>query len=1187
MPGIVGNGQSSKNLIFKRERGMLNFRKLKQDYSPAILKEGRVLYEKKKVFTAKIIKLNPKSVRISCRVQGGFDNTYECEVEFDRRESITLDSDCDCPYKFDCQHLSAVLFYLEEHFDRLLVEFSREADLEKEENYDDSEKASLLEVFKEAETKEVVRKGKKCQKELMQEYVGAAHVLGTSPFFIPEAKLSEDKAELNIIYTAIIQTGAVDPHHYEIQLALRLPYRSKPLSIPNIKEFIDALRYQEPLYIGTKRYYFVLSSFDHDSAHLLKMIMDFALCLESKEEKCLRTAQLDPESFGTILADAFDLACAREAVSTRSSNQDLEPQTLPCLYGGSQEDPLRFSKVNAAMRFSLEYLNASAPKILLQPSLILDLTRIVSLEEVLLFECAKPGMIKDHVYYRFQPRIKRKHLRNLATLREITIPEPLFGTFIENSLPEFLRYAEVANRDIIERFVTLPFTGALLAECDIHYLNGELEAVLHFIYDKIKVPAALSQIKVNQITPFVTRQGVLARNLTEEQNIIADLFQGFIYDSAQGIYSAKSEKKIVEFMTEVIPRNQNKVKFNCPENLLDQFIYDETTFDLTLSESDRVDMYEVDLKVHGHLNGVTVDLLWDCLAAKRAYIEILSKKQTKKKEEGNSVHRPHKILVLDLERLAPVVQIFDEIGINRLDDHKELRPLWSLVSISAEQFQKLPIKFTMTPKLFEIQEQMLGNIPITPSCIPGSIHANLRSYQHEGIGWLERLRRMHLNGILADDMGLGKTLQAITAITQYKEKHPNQLSIVISPTSLVYNWKEEFTKFNSSLKVLAVDGTPNQRKKLQTDIKNNDIIITSYSLLQKDIEFYKTIPFGYAVLDEAQHIKNRTTRNAKSVKMIQAAHRLILTGTPIENSLDELWSLFDFLMPGLLSTYDRFLEKYVRNVTQNNSKNMEALRRKVSPFILRRMKKDVLSELPPVTEIIYHCHLSDVQKQLYHSYVVSAREELSQLVKKEGFERVQIHVLATLTRLKQICCHPAIFAKDSVEPGDSSKYDMLLELLQNLMDGQHKTVIFSQYTRMLGIIRNDLQKMGIRFEYLDGTTKNRLAVVNKFNEDDKIPIFLVSLKAGGTGLNITSANAVVHYDMWWNPAVEDQATDRVHRLGQKRSVSAYKLITLDSIEEKILQLQQRKKGYVKKVVSCDEEAMSKLTWEEVLELLQT
>ena len=201
---------------------------------------------------------------------------------------------------------------------------------------------------------------------------------------------------------------------------------------------------------------------------------------------------------------------------------------------------------------------------------------------------------------------------------------------------------------------------------------------------------------------------------------------------------------------------------------------------------------------------------------------------------------------MDLERLAPIVQIFDEIGINRLDDHKELRPLWSLVSISADQFEKLPIKFTMTSKLLEIQEQMLGNVPLEPCLIPANIIANLRSYQHEGIGWLERLRRMHLNGILADDMGLGKTLQAITAITQYRERYLNQVSIIICPTSLVYNWKEEFSKFNPSLKVIAVDGTPNQRKKLQTEIKKHDIIITSYSLLQKDIEFYKTIPFGYA-----------------------------------------------------------------------------------------------------------------------------------------------------------------------------------------------------------------------------------------------------------------------------------------------------------------------------------------------------
>ena len=329
-------------------------------------------------------------------------------------------------------------------------------------------------------------------------------------------------------------------------------------------------------------------------------------------------------------------------------------------------------------------------------------------------------------------------------------------------------------------------------------------------------------------------------------------------------------------------------------------------------------------------------------------------------------------------------------------------------------------------------------------------------------------------------------------------------------------------------------------------------------------------------------------RNAQSVKMVQAAHRLILTGTPIENSLDELWSLFDFLMPGLLSSYDRFVEKYIRYpTTQQGGNNLENLRRKVAPFILRRMKKDVLSDLPPVSEIVYHCHLSEIQQELYRSYAASAREELSQLVKKEGFDRVQIHVLATLTRLKQICCHPAIFAKDQAESGDSSKYDMMLELLQTLMEGRHKTVIFSQYTRMLNIMREDLQKQGIRFEYLDGSSKNRLSIVKKFNEDQNIPIFLVSLKAGGSGLNLVGADTVIHYDMWWNPAVENQATDRVHRLGQKNSVSSYKLITLNTIEEKILELHKRKKGLVKEVISRDEDMMAKLTWEEVLELLQT
>lgn len=1170
---------------------MLNFRKLKQDFPPGILKEGKALSDKKMVVSAKIVSLSASNVRISCRVTGSFDNTYQSEIEIDKRESMIVDSDCDCPYKYDCQHLSAVLFYLEEHFDAILIDYSKEADLDKSANINEEEKITLRESIKEAETKEIVRRGKKYQKEVLQEYIGAAEVLGKSPFFLPDDEIKPDRAELAVIFSCLPGHSGSQRIHPEIQLALRLPFRSKPLNIMNIKEFLDAVRYQEPLYIGSKRYFFTKNSFDADSLEILKLVLDFARFSDlHNEERNLRVATIESEAFGALLSHAYDLSVEKfRNVLTGSLDQDAEPEVMSCLYSMTLEDPLRVSLSPALIRFELEYLEASAPKILLNPTIIINQGLSTPLEDVMLFECANPGMIFENTYYRFLSNIKRKHLRNLTSIRDITIPEPLFGSFVENSLPELAHFAEVANKEIIERFVTLPFVGVLGAECEINYLNGELEASLQFIYDNIKVPAASTNLTAESIFPFITEQGVLARNLTEEQKIIHDLFQDFTYDPVQGLYLAKNDKKIVEFMTEVIPRNQNRVKFNCPENLLDQFIYDETRFKLHLSTTDRIDVYELSLKVDGHLKGVTLDLLWECVSSKKAFIELPRKNHGKKKttSESQSIHKGNKILVLDLEKLLPVVQVFDDLGINDIDDHTEERPLWSLASIEPSQFDGLLIDFSMTDKLKIIQEQMIGMLDLVPKEIPKHINATLRGYQIEGVGWLERLRSMHLSGVLADDMGLGKTLQAIAGITQFKKEHKDSISLIICPTSLVYNWKEEFHKFNPHMRTLAVDGTPTQRKKLLNEIKDFDVVITSYSLLQKDVDFYKKVPFGYCILDEAQAIKNRGTRNAKSVKMLQAVHRLILTGTPIENSLDELWSLFDFLMPGLLSSYDRFLEKYIRNPNTSSGNNLDVLRRKISPFILRRMKKDVLAELPAVSEIVYRCHLSEIQQELYQSYAKSAREELSHLVKREGFEKVQIHVLATLTRLKQICCHPAIFAKEKAEIGDSSKYDMLIELLQTLMEGGHKTVIFSQYTRMLSIMRQDLEKRGIRFEYLDGSSKNRLSIVKKFNEDASIPVFLVSLKAGGTGLNLVGADTVIHYDMWWNPAVENQATDRVHRIGQKNSVSSYKLVTSNTIEEKILELQNRKRGLVKKVISSDEEAISKLTWEEVLELLQT
>lgn len=1165
---------------------MLNFRKLKQDFSSNIVKEGKELFEENKVIAAKLLHLDAKTIRIQGKVQGQYDNVYESELEIDRLECEAIDSDCDCPYNYDCQHIAALLFFLEQNIDKILVAYSKENDihaLAKKSELDKEQKKELIEKIKQAETKVNTKEQQQAQKELIKEYFSASEALASSPFFRSKVTKVCDRAEVAFIFLMSAKETPSSKAHVEFQLSLRLQHRSKPLIVANLRDFFEALRYEQSIYLGGKPYLFSFDSFEEGQAGLLRLLVGHARLAENATtERTQRVGSLSFENFGLLLAEAW-MRAKKEAV--RSGNfvlPDDELPTLPGFFEGNLENPLRYSAAPAQFKFVLDYLAPPVSKLIINPYLLFD-NNTLPIEEVKILECLHPGMIHKGIYYGFAENISLMHIKNLLTLKDLIIPEPLIGSFIENALPELSQYALVDNEKVTDEFVTLPYAEELKGVCDIVYLNGELEASLSFSYDGIMIPAANAKMKYEDVVSFVKREGILARSLVEERKIIEEIFQDFQFLEDQGIFITRSDKKIVEFMTDIIPRNKHRITFNCPQNLLDQFIYDNTEFSLYFEALDRIDAYQIRLKVHGPLKGVRMDSLWDCIASKRAFLELDTQKNKTRKADGSKLG---KILVLDLERIVPVVHLFDELGIEMLDDHTLERPLWSLANMDKSAFNELPVKFSMDDKLQEIRKQILGEKVVTFSSVPKDIQATLRSYQMEGVHWLERLRSMYLSGILADDMGLGKTLQAIVALSQYLKENKGQ-ALVVCPTSLLYNWKEEIAKFNPKLKAIVVDGIPQSRKKLIDNMKNYDIVITSYTLLQKDIESYQSTIFSYVILDEAQHIKNRGTRNAKSAKAIRAKHRLILSGTPIENSLDELWSLFDFLMPGFLSSYERFIEKYVRVTGPQQIKNLEYLKKKVSPFILRRMKADVLDDLPPVSEIVYHCQLSPTQLELYRSYAESARNELVRLVEKEGFDKVQIHVLATLTRLKQICCHPAIFAKENPEIGDSAKYDMLVELLQTLIEGGHKTVIFSQYTKMLKIMSDDFTSKGIRFAYLDGSSKNRLDIVKEFNEDKNLSVFLVSLKAGGTGLNLVGADTVIHYDMWWNPAVEAQATDRVHRMGQKSSVSSYKLITLGTIEEKIAEMQKRKKGLVKKVVSCDDEAIAKLTWEDVLELLKT
>ena len=350
---------------------MLNFRKLRQDYSPSILKEGRALHDKKMVLSAKIVKLSGNSVRVSSRVNGQFDHTYNCEIEIDRHESTTLDADCDCTYKYDCNHLAALSFYLEEHLDELVVAYSKEPTTPKKgktkveaDAEDDEEKEDLQEIFKVAESKEVARKGKKQQKELLTEYTSSSKILGQSPFFLPEEEIPQDKAELAIIFDL--------KQHIEVQLALRLPFRSKPLNVLNVKEFLEAVRYEEPIYIGSKRYFFGLGSFNPESAQLLKLITEYARFPEVKGERNLRNFHIDPEPFGELLARAYELAISHPLALGVVKRPEDGFDPLPCLYQVSLETPLTYCSNPCLFRFELEYMDVAAPKIMMKPKLILD-----------------------------------------------------------------------------------------------------------------------------------------------------------------------------------------------------------------------------------------------------------------------------------------------------------------------------------------------------------------------------------------------------------------------------------------------------------------------------------------------------------------------------------------------------------------------------------------------------------------------------------------------------------------------------------------------------------------------------------------------------------------------------------------------------------------------------------------------
>ncbi|MGL5311826.1 MAG: SNF2 helicase associated domain-containing protein [Peptostreptococcaceae bacterium] len=445
--------------------------------------------------------------------------------------------------------------------------------------------------------------------------------------------------------------------------------------------------------------------------------------------------------------------------------------------------------------------------------------------------------------------------------------------------------------------------------------------------------------------------------------------------------------------------------------------------------------------------------------------------------------------------------------------------------------------------------------------VPSELSATLRDYQISGLNWFKTLDYYEFGGILADEMGLGKTLQTISFLLAKKNEMNGKLkSLIITPTSLIYNWKNEFETFAPTMNVLLIHGNKKEREKALLEINNYDVIITTYGTLRNDLDKYVDNVFDYCIIDEAQNIKNPLALSTDAVKSVNAKVRFALTGTPIENNLLELWSIFDFVMPGYLYSRSKFQDLFIYDVY-----NSENLKRLIKPFVLRRTKSEVMKELPEKIEHKFYVELNKDQRKIYSAYIAEIQDKM----KNKNLKTDKITMFSYLTKLRQLCLDPSVLVENYNKK--SSKIETTLEILKNAIEENHKILLFSQFTSVLKNIGKELTKNDISYSYIDGQThaKDRIDLVNKFNETDENKVFLISLKAGGTGLNLTSADIVIHFDPWWNPSVENQASDRAHRYGQQNVVEVIKLIAKGTIEEKIIKLQENKNELIEQFINGD------------------
>lgn len=742
------------------------------------------------------------------------------------------------------------------------------------------------------------------------------------------------------------------------------------------------------------------------------------------------------------------------------------------------------------------------------------------------------------------------------------------GKFIYEELPKLRKVIDVNIDENISKLMLEERPPLNIVTMGIDY-DQSLKATLEFEYDGVRVPFS----KTSEKTPYITvkKQGEdfvywIKRNYKHEIEAY-NMLLACRFVPMQTNNLALEKENAIDFYNYYIKQAGEGWKFVEKDDISFFKLMDEPFRMCAKIDFSQESQDSFEIQLYGRVGEeiINFDEVYDTIQSGEKYSRI----------------RSLGFVEFPAQNIYAMMRAFNSFDVYRNDENKFTVKTYRAGLIS--ELKNLDVELVLSDEFKTFWEQMSTFSTHDGTNLPTHATAEFREYQLKGFGWLWFMYKYGLNGILADDMGLGKTLQALTVLQKAKEVDGSMPTLVICPTTVVFNWESEIQKFAPELTCLKLAGS--DRKNHFKEIPNYDVVITSYALIRRDIKHFKDINFRYIILDESQNIKNAMSQTAQAVKQLQANHKLALSGTPIENKLEELWSVFDFLMPGFLLSVAEFNARYVNPIMERQDKTVEKrLKLQIYPFILRRMKRDVAKDLPDKVENIAYCELTDEQKDFYLQVLDSTKEELFKSIEQNGLEKSRLSIFSALLRLRQICCHPRLYDKENVKHIMSSgKFEKLKSMLEEIISEGHRVLLFSQFVNMLDIVKGWLEREGIEYEYLTGKTKDRQAAVEHFN-NSKIPIFLISLKAGGTGLNLTGADYVIHYDPWWNPAVEDQATDRAYRIGQTKKVFVYRLITKNTVEEKIQKLKTIKRNLVDSVISVDRNIVKSLTMDDIREI---